>query len=393
MELVYANDEFAKEVRRYLHQNPELSLQEHNTSRYLQQHLTRMGIKYDIVGETGIYGYLEGEGYGTGRVLLRADIDALPIEEQASVSFKSQHPGVMHACGHDIHTAALLAALQYLADHKQSFGGRVYFAFQPGEEFGHGAQFFTQAKLNEGYDRVFALHIAPEVSVGTVLVSRQADAASCDYFKISIKGKATHVTTPHLGADALLAVSELAGQLHSIPAEFLSPWEKVSISVGRLQAGEAFNIVADKAELEGSMRAFSNEARQTVKAKIQQLAKGIELKHGVSIEIAFSCFAEPLVNDQQVVKEVTELMQHFTRGVRLQLADKPVMGFAADDFSDFTAYNPGIYLHVGVRDSSYPPSMEGLHSAWLEPDEAAIPLAANLYLNYALYSLEKLASV
>lgn len=391
MELVHGESGFAIEVRRHLHRFPELSLQEYETSAFLQQHLSDFGIKFQIVGRTGIYGYVEGTGNGGGSVLLRADIDALPIEEETTLAFKSEHAGVMHACGHDIHTASLLTALKWLAEHKQCFGGRIYFAFQPAEEFGHGAQFFTEAGLSDGYDRVFGLHIAPDVPVGRILVSRQEDAASCDYFKISLEGEAAHATTPELGKDALLAVSELAVQIHSLPTEFLSPWEQVNLSVGKITAGEAFNIIADRAELEGSLRAFSDEVRTKLHRKLQDLVKAIELKHELKAKIEISCFAEPLRNAVEAVADLQELAGLFPEIGELQLSDRPAMGFAADDFSDFTSRNPGLYVHVGTRDEQSESFVEGLHSARLEPDERAIPLATDLYLNYALYCLWKQA--
>lgn len=395
MEHIHGDHVFAKEVRQHLHRFPELSMQEHKTACYIKEQLTGFGIQYETVKETGIFGCIEGNAptsgsnSGYGKVLLRADIDALPIVEETTLSFKSENHGIMHACGHDIHTAGLLAALKGLAAYRDSFRGKVYFAFQPGEEFGHGAQFFTQAGLNGGYDRVFGLHIAPDVPVGNVLVSRREDAASCDYFKISIEGVSTHATTPHLGRNALLAISELAVQINGLPAEFLSPWEKVSLSIGKIKAGEAFNIIPNHAELEGSLRAFSDDVREKIKSKLYDLVRAAELKHGVKAELEIKCFAKPLLNDAAAVEEFKELMEVIFPENRILMTENPAFGFAADDFSEFTAVNPGIYVHLGVGNEQYAPSKEGLHSSRLEPDERAIPLAADLYLNYALYVLGK----
>ena len=395
MKLINGDYAFAKEVRQHLHRFPELSMQEHKTARYIREQLAGLGIQHEIVKETGIFGYVEGNAQGSGktsnhgRVLLRADIDALPIAEETTLPFKSENHGIMHACGHDIHTAGLLAALKGLAANRDYFCGRVYFVFQPGEEFGHGAQFFTQAGLAGGYDRVFGLHIAPNVPVGKVLVSRREDAASCDYFKISIEGVSTHATTPHLGRNALLAISELALQINSLPAEFLSPWEKVSLSIGKIKAGEAFNIIPNHAELEGSLRAFSDDVREKIKFKLSDLIRAAELKHGVKAELEINCFAKPLLNDAAAVENFRELMDGFFPDNQLLMTDTPAFGFAADDFSEFTSANPGLYVHLGTGNKLYAPSMEGLHSSRIEPDERAISLAVDLYLNYAVYALEK----
>lgn len=395
MRLVHGDHAFAQEVRRHLHRLPELSLQEYKTACYIKEQLEGFGVQYETIHETGIFGCIEGNASptennpGHGKVLLRADIDALPIVEETTLAFKSENHGVMHACGHDIHASALLTALKWLAANKDSFCGKVYFVFQPGEEFGHGAQFFTQAGLNIGYDRVFGLHIAPNVPVGSILISGREDAASCDYFRISLEGVSAHATTPHLGRNALLAISELAVQIHGMSAEFLSPLEKVSVSIGRIKSGEAFNIIPDYAEMEGSIRAFSDDVREKLKYKLHDLIRATELRHGVKAKLEISCFAKPLLNDSEAVEDFKELMRCFSKEVQLLMTDKPAFGFAADDFSEFTAVNPGLYVHVGTGNEQYPPSMEGLHSARLEPDERAIPLAADLYLNYALYVLEK----
>lgn len=248
-------------LRREFHRAPELGLHEYHTAARIERELDRCGIPHERIGETAVVGHLTGNGNGSGLVVLRADIDALPIQETNDVPYRSQTPGMMHACGHDAHTTYLLGAAKVLSAHRADFGGEVRFLFQPAEEIGQGARPLIAAGMLDGAQRVFGLHTASDLPAGTVGVKPGANNAGVDHFIIRIHGKSAHVSTPQLGVDALYIASELVVALQSIVTRMTSPVEPVLIGVGKLNAGTAYNAVAETAVLEGTTRMFSPESR------------------------------------------------------------------------------------------------------------------------------------
>lgn len=250
-------------LRREFHRAPELGLHEYHTAARIERELDRCGIPHERVGETAVVGHLTGNGNGSGLVVLRADIDALPIQETNDVPYRSQTPGMMHACGHDAHTTCLLGAAKVLSAHRADFGGEVRFLFQPAEEIGQGARPLIAAGMLDGAQRVFGLHTASDLPAGTVGVKPGANNAGVDHFIIRIHGKSAHVSTPQLGVDALYIASELVVALQSIVTRMTSPVEPVLIGVGKLNAGTAYNAVAETAVLEGTTRMFSPESART----------------------------------------------------------------------------------------------------------------------------------
>lgn len=250
-------------LRREFHRDPELGLHEYHTAARIERELDRCGIPHERVGETAVVGHLTGNGNGSGLVVLRADIDALPIQETNDVPYRSQTPGKMHACGHDAHTTCLLGAAKVLSAHRADFGGEVRFLFQPAEEIGQGARPLIAAGMLDGAQRVFGLHTASDLPTGTVGVKPGANNAGVDHFIIRIHGKSAHVSTPQLGVDALYIASELVVALQSIVTRMTSPVEPVLIGVGKLNAGTAYNAVAETAVLEGTTRMFSPESART----------------------------------------------------------------------------------------------------------------------------------
>lgn len=255
-------------LRREFHRAPELGLHEYHTAARIERELDRCGIPHERVGETAVVGHLTGNGNGSGLVVLRADIDALPIQETNDVPYRSQTPGMMHACGHDAHTTCLLGAAKVLSAHRADFGGEVRFLFQPAEEIGQGARPLIAAGMLDGAQRVFGLHTASDLPTGTVGVKPGANNAGVDHFIIRIHGKSAHVSTPQLGVDALYIASELVVALQSIVTRMTSPVEPVLIGVGKLNAGTAYNAVAETAVLEGTTRMFSPESRAHLRETI-----------------------------------------------------------------------------------------------------------------------------
>ena len=219
------------ELRRDFHRHPELGLCEFRTAKRIEEELERFRIPHRRVGETGVLGILRGDGLGTGTIVLRADIDALPIQETNPVEYCSQTPGIMHACGHDAHTACLLVAAKLLSERRADFGGEVRLVFQPAEEIGQGARPFVEAGVLDGADRVFGIHTASDLPSGTIGLKPGLNNAAVDHFRIMILGKSAHVSTPQLGADALYIASHTVVALQSLVTRLTSPVEPVTLAL------------------------------------------------------------------------------------------------------------------------------------------------------------------
>ena len=272
---VCAEKEYMINLRRDFHRHPELSLQERRTAGVIEQELERFEISHTRIGATGVLGILRGTQSGSGVVALRADIDALPIQETNDVEYRSQTDGIMHACGHDAHTASLLGAAKVLSQNRDRFGGELRFLFQPAEETGKGAPDFINAGALDGAERILGLHSAPDLPLGTIGLTPGLNNAAVDHFRILVHGKAAHVSTPQLGADALYAASQIVVAIQGLVARRSSPVEPVLLGVGKFAAGTTYNAVAEYAELEGTTRTISQETRLQVREWIDQTAEQI----------------------------------------------------------------------------------------------------------------------
>lgn len=236
--LIQQDQDYIISLRRWFHSHPELSMKEYQTAARIEAELNAIGVPTRRVGETGVLGILHGK-QGPGRkIVLRADTDALPIQDEKTVSYASQCPGVMHACGHDAHTAALLGAVRALKRLEDTFAGEIDFVFQPGEEYGAGAVLFVRDGALEGADRSFGVHMQSDLPVGQVAMNPGAENASVDHFTIRINGKSAHVSTPEQGADALYAAAQIVTALQGLVGRLKSPTDPALIGVGVLRAGE-----------------------------------------------------------------------------------------------------------------------------------------------------------
>lgn len=379
------DEQYIRDTRRYLHAHPEISGEEYATAAFIRCELERFGIAYRNVDKTGTWARIDGKAEGK-TVLLRADIDALPIEEQTGLEFASKNEGVMHACGHDFHTAALLGAAKALSEIRDSFDGTVLLAFQQAEEFGHGSQYFVKDGLTKGYDRAFGVHITPFFPVGSVAVNDGPDMASCDYFKITVTGKPSHISKPHLGISALTVASEIALTLPKLQTALLNPLDNALIGVGRLQAGSSYNIVAQEAVLEGTLRAFSDDIRKLLIERITRAAKSIAEIYGAQAELYFENFTSALINDSDAFNEAVAIASELLGAENVY--KNRSKDFGADDFAEFIKYEKGVYVHVGVANEQENSQLP-LHSSCLTPDEGALKIAAGLHVRYALSTLER----
>lgn len=370
------------QLRRYFHQHPEPSLKEFETIKRIKEELTALDIPYEAVGETGAIGTIEGK-QGPGRtILLRADIDALELEDAKEVEYKSKFPGLHHACGHDGHTSALLGAAKILKKHEDKFAGTIKLAFQQAEEIGAGARQFVEGGFVEDVDEVFGLHLDSSVPIGKIVATSGATNASCDIFKIKVHGKSAHAARPDQGVDALLAAAAITVELQSIVGREVSPLDNVVVAVGTLKAGSRYNIVANHAELEGTVRTFSHETRAFVLGAVERIARDVAQSHRCTIEFENYDAAAPLINDEEPTKRAAELATEIV-GAENVITNLP-KSLGADDFADFLAEAPGVYARVGTRNLDDEDTWYGHHHEKFDIDERGLANATEIHVRYAL---------
>ena len=385
---VLAEKAYLTDLRRHFHAHPEVSLQEYETCKKIEGELDSMGIPHKRIGETGVYGWIDGKKAGDGvTVALRADIDALAMEDLKEVPYHSQNAGVCHACGHDAHTATLLTAAKILKAKENEFSGQVRLFFQQAEEIGQGARQFVQAGLLDGVTRVFGAHVTSHLDSGKISLTAGPQNASCDYFKIQIHGKGAHVSTPQLGVDALYIASQIVVQLQTIVSRNTDPLETVVVGVGKLQAGTQYNIVAEHAVLEGTTRSFLPEVRKFTNDRVVRIAKETAALYGAEAEVEFLDFAAPLVNDAKGVEEVTAVTAEFLPIEDIISDFQKALG--ADDFADYLAVTRGMYAFVGTRNSKDLHTAVAHHHGLFDVDEEALLISCNVYVDYALWVLNE----
>lgn len=374
-------------LRRKLHQRPELACEEYFTASEIESFLDRFNIPHHRVRETGVCGILTGNNPGPHTIGLRADIDALPIQELNQVPYRSQFDGVMHACGHDAHTACLLGAAQLLAAHRNDFSGEIRLFFQPGEEVGKGAMDFIQAGELNGVERVFGLHTAHEIPIGTVSLTPELNNAAVDQFRILVHGKTAHVSTPELGSDALYIASQIVTALQALITRQFSPVEPVLIGVGKFHSGTTYNAVAGEAELEGTTRTVRNETRMEVRKKLTALAEQIASVYGGTAEVIWTGICSALYNDATVCGEATQAAELQLPGICIT-HDRPY-SLGGDNFAEFNLAIPGAYAYLGTGNDSLPGTLNSSHNGNFDIDETALPIGAALYASYALWWLNQ----
>lgn len=354
-------------------------MKEFQTAERIEKELDALGIVHRRVGETGVMGEIEGKSKAR-TVILRADIDALHIQDKKQSPYASRVPGVMHACGHDAHTAALLGAAAVLQEEAGQLDGKVRLFFQQGEEFGQGARIFIREGLLEGADRAFGIHVASNVPAGKVAVSSGPVNASVDHFTIRVKGKSAHVSTPQLGVDALYAAAQIVNGLQGIVSRQTDPMDTVVVGIGLLRAGDAYNIVAGHAEIEGTTRCFTQQIRNMTNARVREIAESIGRACGAKVEVEFEDFTSPLVNDAKVCEEVRAAAYELV-GEENVVPREPSLG--GDDFAEYILRVPGAYAYVGTGNPEKPDTMAPQHADNYDIEEEAILIAAGLYAGYA----------
>lgn len=351
-------------LRRDLHAHPELGFDEHRTADIVANFLAALGIEvHRNIGKTGVVGVLR-RGTGPGSVGLRADMDALPMDDAGTQSWKSLHAGRCHACGHDGHTVMLLGAARKLAA-SQEFDGTVIFIFQPAEEGLAGARAMIEDGLFSRFpcDAVYAIHNWPELPLGTAQTRAGPIMAAADRFDITVNGGGGHAAQPHLSADTLLATSELVVQLNTIVARAVDPCEPALLTVTRIQGGFSHNMIPASASITGTVRTFSLAVQDTIEKRLCEMAEHVTAAHGLQATVAYNRYYPATINTPA---EAQIALQAAGRaGLQASAAASPAL--TSEDFSFMLAARPGAYLWLGSGDS------QPLHHSAYDFNDAVIP--------------------
>ena len=376
-------------IRRDLHAHPELCFEEVRTADVVAGKLTGWGIPvHRGMGTTGVVGIVHGrDGGACGRgVGLRADMDALPMQEFNSFAHASQHAGKMHACGHDGHTAMLLAAAQHLAEHRD-FDGTVYLIFQPAEEGGGGAREMIKDGLFEKFpmEAVFGMHNWPGGTVGAFAVSAGAVMASSNEFKIVIRGKGGHAAMPHTGIDPVLVACQMVQAFQSVISRNKKPVDAGVISVTMIHAGEATNVIPDSCELQGTVRTFSIEVLYLIEKRMRAIAEHTCAAFDARCEFEFERNYPPTINAHAEADFARQVMIDIV-GADKVLAQEPTMG--AEDFSYMLQARPGAYCFIANGEGDHREIGHGggpcmLHNPSYDFNDALIPLGATYWVQLA----------
>lgn len=361
-----------RQMRRDLHKIPELGLKEYKTSAYIREKLEGFGItELETWLETGVVAVIRGKGKGQ-TVAFRADMDALPVTEQTGCDFTSEHVGCMHACGHDGHVTVLLGFAKYLQEHKDELENDVVLIFQPAEEGPGGAQLLVDAGLFEKHPVrcIIGCHIFPQVPQGKVACRKGAMMARNGEVDVHVYGESAHGAQPQLGHDAVLAAGAVITGLHTILSRNVSPLDSGVLTFGAIHGGEACNIIAKEVKLEGTMRAFSDEAYETMTKRVQEVASGIAAGYGCKGEAVFRHMYRVVDNDPKLV----ELLQEVAGDAYEETP--PYM--LAEDFSLYLQKVPGMFFFLGSgnAEKGYTHS---LHSAQFQFDEEILALGVETY--------------
>ena len=382
------------ETRRYLHQHPELSNREEKTSAYIAEKLRSFGFDEvkTQVGKYGVIGILKGKQPG-GVVAVRADMDALPIQENIEVPYKSQNDGVKHACGHDVHMTVQLGVAEILSKNRSLFNGTIKFIFQPAEEgVPLGENGGAKMMIDEGAlenpkpSAIFGLHVMPNIEVGQIGYNVGAAMASADRILITIRGKKVHGAYPHDGIDAIVVASECITALQSIRSRRINTQDPLVITIGSMHGGNRFNIIADEVKMEGTMRTLSEDARTKAKAMIDQTLKGITSAYGATYELSIPPSVNPVTyNDPKLVMDTLPTMKRIL-GEKNLFVPNPQMG--AEDFSLFQQVIPGFFYFLGVGNKSK--GITGMiHTAEFDADEEALVIGVKVMSNVLLDYLDR----
>ena len=364
--------------RRDLHKIPEIGLKEYKTSEYIKNKLNDWGIDFkDGYANTGIIATIKGSAGNSDKSIgLRADFDALPMNEKNNFDHKSTNENMMHACGHDGHTTMLLGAAKYLKENN-NFDGLVHLIFQPGEEgFGGGEIMIKDGIFNDfKIDEVYALHNWPELPLGHFGVSTGAMMAAVDEFDIIVKGKGGHAAIPDLAVDPVIIASQIINAIQTIISRVTSPIDKALISVTKIHAGSAYNVIDDEVFLGGTVRTFKSQTRNLIQKKLEETAKGIAKANGGDIEFKYYTGYPATINSKKESIFASNVAKKLVGEKNVIDEVEPSMG--GEDFSYFLNVKPGSYLYIGQKDENH---TKHLHTTNYDFNDNLLPIGVNFWV-------------
>jgi amidohydrolase len=369
--------------RRDIHAHPEIAFEEHRTAQLVAEKLREFGLEIETgIAGTGVVGTLT-KGRGNRAIGLRADLDALPIQEANKFAHKSTHPGKMHACGHDGHTTMLLGAAKYLAEHGE-FEGTVYFIFQPAEENEGGGRVMVEEGLFDRYpmEAVYGMHNIPGMPVGTFAVKPGPMMAAFDIFELVVTGKGGHAAMPHLTIDPILVGTKIVEAYQSIVSRSIDPQDPVVLSVTQFHAGDAFNVIPNKVSISGCTRCFSPRVQEKLEAQMKQVATEICRAYGATCEFKYERRYPPTVNSEIEAHLAGSVATELVGADSVNLNPKPAMG--SEDFAYMLQEKPGAYIWIGNGDG------EGscmVHNPSYEFNDEILPIGATWWVKLAETSL------
>ncbi|XID93426.1 amidohydrolase [Paenibacillaceae bacterium WGS1546] len=367
-------------IRRHLHANPELSFEEFETTKAIRGWLSEAGIRIaDYPLRTGVVAEVGGLRGGP-IVAIRADIDALPVQEETGLPFASRVPGKMHACGHDFHTAAVLGAALLLKKREAELEGTVRFLFQPAEEKAKGASQVIASGALEGVSAIFGMHNKPDLPVGAIGIKAGPLMAAADGFVVEVKGLGTHAAVPEAGIDPIVASAHIITALQSIVSRNVGALDGAVVSVTRLSSGTAWNVIADHAVFDGTLRTFDEKVRTKVRERFEQIVTGVGAALGAEAKVRWLDGPPAVVNDPQWAEQSVVT----AKALGLQVVE-PTPSPAGEDFSFYLHRVPGVFLFLGTS------GPQEWHHPAFDVDERALPIGASFFAALAADALSRLS--
>jgi amidohydrolase len=374
--------------RRHLHQRPELGFEEHETAAFVAEKLEGFGCDevHTGIGRTGVVAVIKG-GRGGRAIGLRADMDALPIQEAGGAAWASRHPGRMHACGHDGHTTMLLGAARYLAE-TRNFDGTAYLIFQPAEEGGGGGRVMVEEGLFDRFpaEQVFGLHNWPYAPIGSFAMCGGAAMAASDELTIELMGRGCHAAMPHLGRDPIVAASLLIQALQHLVAREVDPIDNAVVSITRLAGGDAYNVVPERVELWGTIRTFREATRERLVRRVEEVVRGIGLAQGVAGKVKVAAGYPATINTAHEARLGADTAAEIVGDAKVDRAPEPCMG--SEDFAFMLQRRPGSYIWMGTGGDG--PAHQ-LHSPYYDFNDEALPLGVSYWARLVERLLPKAA--
>ena len=368
-------------IRHHLHAHPELGFHEHETTGFIAHALARHGIQVlPSSMETGLMALIPGGRPGP-RVLLRADIDALPVSEETDLDFASKNDGVMHACGHDLHMTGLLGAAFWLQEHRDAIPGSVKLLFQPAEELGQGARYAVKAGAAEDVQAAIGIHNNPDYAPGEVAVGTEPMMAGCVKFGVELHAEGTHAGYPHKGTGPLEALASMILAIQTIVSRNASPFVPLVVSITEVHGGHVWNVVPAEAGFLGTVRYFHKSDGQLVERRFRSIVKSTAQAYGISADIDWDDFQDPLVSDAPLAKAVAADVSGYAKLEPIR------QSMAGEDFAEFAKHTRLVFGFIG---SNGRPDHHNWHSPKFVGLDETIPFASSFYVNAALRVLAEL---